>query len=128
MVVMKKAIYLLVFVALLVVAAAGHAQTPGAPPPVGLGARIWQMMPMLLMVFLIFYILVIKPQNDQVKRQQVLLASLKKGQMVVTDSGLIGRVAGIEADYLQLEVAPNVRIKIEKAHIKGTREAKTEEK
>ncbi|MCL4145846.1 UNVERIFIED_CONTAM: hypothetical protein GTU68_025161 [Idotea baltica] len=75
------------------------------------------MLPMFIMIFLIFYFLVHAPQSKKLKEHQSLLDSLKKGQNVVTDSGIIARVAGIEKDYILLDIANNTKIKVEKAHI-----------
>ncbi|NLF25081.1 MAG: preprotein translocase subunit YajC [Deltaproteobacteria bacterium] len=76
------------------------------------------MSPMILMVFLIFYLLVILPQQKQLKMQEALLTSLKKGEMVLTSSGIIARVAGVENDHVLLEISNGVKVKFERSHIK----------
>lgn len=76
-----------------------------------------RMAPMFVIVFFIFYFLVMKPQQAKLKSHLDLIKSLKKGDNVVTSGGMIARVAGIEKDYILLEIAPNVRLKFEAAHI-----------
>jgi preprotein translocase subunit YajC len=75
------------------------------------------MLPMFAMVFLIFYFLVMKPQQKKLKDQQDLMQALKKGDSVVTTSGIVGKVSQLEDAYILLELAPNVRVKFERAHI-----------
>ncbi len=71
------------------------------------------MLPMFIMVFFIFYFMVMKPQQAKLKAQQNLLTGLKKGDTVVTTSGMIGKIAGVEKDHVSVEVAANVRVKME---------------
>ena len=76
-----------------------------------------RMMPMFAILFLIFYVWVIKPQNQKNDALKELLGSLKKGDMIVTESGIIGRVAGIEKEYILLEISNNTRVKFELSQI-----------
>ena len=92
------------------------AQT-AAPAAPSFTVRLVQMAPMFVMVFVIFYMLVLGPQNKKTKEQTALLSNLKNGQQVVTNSGIIARVAGIEKDYILLEIASNVKIKVLKEQI-----------
>lgn len=87
----------------------------GAAP--GFSEILSKMLPMFAFVFLIFYFLVLKPQQDKLKVQKAMLESLKKGDAVVTNSGIFGRVAAIEKDFILLEVSNNVKIKLEAAAI-----------
>lgn len=73
-------------------------------------------MPMIL-VFVIFYLLMIRPQQKERKRHQALLQNLKKGDSVVTSAGIHGQVYGIADNIVTVEIAENVRIKMEKAQI-----------
>ena len=93
---------------------AQEAAPPAAPPQ---GSLLMDTMMMVLMLFFIFYILVIKPQNEKVKAHQALMGALKKGDQVITTGGIIAKVAGIEKDHILLEVAANVRMKIERQHV-----------
>ncbi len=93
---------------------AQQAQTTGDLP---LPVKLMQMAPMFVIVFLIFYFLVVKPQNQKLKAHLQLLNEIKSGDKVVTASGIFGKVASIEEDSISLEVAPNVKIKFDKEFI-----------
>ena len=82
-----------------------------------LGELFSNMLPMILMVFLIFYFLVTKPQRAKEEQHAKLMDSLKKGDMVISSGGIIGRVAGVEDDHILLEVASGVKVKFDKANI-----------
>lgn len=88
-----------------------------ATPQIGLGDRFMALLPMLCIVFLIFHLMVLGPQQRKLKAHDALVKTLKKGDLVLTSSGIIGRVAGIEKDYILLEVASNVKVKIQHSHI-----------
>ena len=94
----------------------------------GLGQMLQSMLPMFAMVFLIFYLLVFKPQQKKIKDHETLMTSLKKGDAVVTSSGIIGRVAGVEKDHILVEITANVKVKFEKSHVvrKEEKEAATQ--
>lgn len=92
-------------------------------PPAG-AAVLVRMIPMFIMVFAIYYLMVLRPQEKKFRSQKALIDNLKKGDGVVTDSGLLGRVAGIEKDHILLEVSQNVRIKVEPSHISKRQESK----
>jgi preprotein translocase subunit YajC len=75
------------------------------------------MLPMLVICYFIFYFMVIKPQDVRNKKHKSLVDSLKRGDSVVTSSGIVGKVAGLEKEYVLLEVAANVKIKVLQAHV-----------
>lgn len=93
-------------------------------PPTLMGA-LFEMFPMFMIVFFIFYFMVLKPQQTKIRAQQELLSGLKRGDSVVTTGGIIGRVAGSEKEYILLEVSPNVKIKVEAVHVIKKQETKT---
>ena len=72
-------------------------------------------MPIVLIA--IFYFLLIRPQQKKAKEHQVLLDALKKGDQVITASGVHGKIISVNDDVVSLEIAPNVVIKIVKSHI-----------
>lgn len=86
------------------------------------------MLPMLAICYLIFWVMVIRPQESKIKTHKGFLESLKRGDSVVTTGGIIGRVSGVEKDSVMLEIAPNVKVKFAQAHIVGPEksEAKAE--
>jgi len=68
-------------------------------------------------VFAIMYFLMIRPQQKQAKEHRTLLAGLKKGDDVVTQGGLLGRVHVVTDKTVTLEVAPGVRVRVLKSSI-----------
>ncbi|GIV22713.1 MAG: UPF0092 membrane protein [Bacteroidia bacterium] len=86
-------------------------QGPGAAP------MLIQLI-FLIGIFVVFYFFLILPQRRQQKREQQFRDSLKKGDKVVTASGIYGEIAAIEGDTVLLEVDKNVKLRIEKAAIR----------
>lgn len=101
-----------------------QAQAPGELPPPSFAEILVKMAPMFLIVYLIFYFMVIKPQQTKLKNQAALLEALKKGDQVVTTGGIVGRVSAFEEDCIVLDLSNNVRLKVERAHIIKRREVK----
>jgi preprotein translocase subunit YajC len=94
---------------------------PGGADPAGGalgGGMLGSLLPLLLM-FLVFYILLIRPQQKRAKQHKELLSSLKKGDEVVTSGGILGKVTGITENVVTLEVADKVRIKVQRGNISG---------
>ena len=92
-----------------------NAQTPaGQPPVLGVGERMLQMAPMLLMVYFIFYVLVIRPKQVEERGQKELVDGLTKGDAVITSSGIFGRVIRIDEQSISLEISPQVVIRVER--------------
>ncbi len=77
----------------------------------------WGTIIMLLAFFAIFYFLLIRPQSKRAKEQRQLLASLGKGDEVMTAGGIMGRVADIEDTIIVLEIAHNVSIRVQKSSV-----------
>ena len=83
-------------------------------------ASPWSTIIMLGVFFAIFYFLLIRPQSKRAKQQRELLASLGKGDEVVTSSGIIGRITDIEDNIVSLEIAKNTTIKVQKNAVSST--------
>jgi preprotein translocase subunit YajC len=81
----------------------------------GMGALV-QMLPLLL-IFVVFYFFMIRPQMKRQKEQQSFSDSLEKGREVVTASGIIGKINKIEGNIITLQVAANVYIRVTKGSI-----------
>lgn len=79
---------------------------------------IMQFLP-LVVVFVIFYFMMIRPQKKKFEEEQALLKSLAKGDEVYTKSGIIGTIHGISDKVVDLEVQNGVRFKILKSQIAG---------
>jgi len=80
----------------------------------GMGAFV----PLILM-FAIFYFLLIRPQQKKAKQHKSMLASIKKGDRVVSSGGLHGVITGITDDVVTMEIAPKVRVKVSRGSIAG---------
>src|SRR5215468_4357100 len=68
----------------------------------------------LLVLFAVFYFMLIRPQMRRAKEQRTMIAALAKGDEVVTNGGIAGRIDDIGDSFLTLEIASNVRIKLQK--------------
>ena len=66
---------------------------------------------------LVFYFIIWRPQSKRTKEHRELISALNKGDEVVTSGGIIGRIARVEEDYLVLEIADRVQIKLQKGAI-----------
>ena len=73
----------------------------------------------LIAIFAIFYFLVLRPQSKKAKDHQAMLAELKKGDEVVTQGGIIGKISGITDAELTLQVQEGVRIRVTRASVQG---------
>ena len=70
-----------------------------------------------LLIFIIFYFLLIRPQQKRQKEQKALLEALKKGDKVVTASGIWGTVTNLGKDTVTLQIADTTKIKIQRESI-----------
>lgn len=75
------------------------------------------MMIFLGVFFVVFYFLFIRPQSKRAKEHKSMIASLAKGDEVVTSGGLAGRINDVQEDFIVLEVAKNLAVSIQKVAI-----------
>ena len=79
------------------------------------GSGIGQFIPLIL-IFVIFYFFLIRPQQKKVKEHKAMVEGLKKGDKVVTSGGITGTIERIiDNDKVEVEIAENVRVEIVKA-------------
>lgn len=97
-----------------------------APPPEGSegGGGFLSLLPPMIMMFAIFYFILIRPQQKKQKEAMKMLDSLKEGDTVVTLSGIHGTIKKLKDDTVMLQIADNVRIKINRASISTVKEGK----
>jgi preprotein translocase subunit YajC len=69
----------------------------------------------LLLIFVVFYLFLIRPQQKRAKEHEAKIQSVQKNDEVVTGGGLMGKVTKVADDYVEVEIAPNVRVKAVKA-------------
>ncbi|MCS7205843.1 MAG: preprotein translocase subunit YajC [Leptospiraceae bacterium] len=72
---------------------------------------------MLILIFLFLYFFTIRPQRKEEKRRQQLIASLKKGDVVITQAGIIGSVHSIKDDTIILRIGDNAKMEVLKSTI-----------
>jgi len=90
-----------------------HAQTAGAAPA---GGEMFQIL-FLVGLFVLFYFIAIRPQRKRQKEHAEMVGALSKGDEVVTSSGILGKVTGLDDSYLVLNVANNVEMKFQRVHV-----------
>lgn len=85
-----------------------YAQTAGADGP----SLIATLIPFLL-IFLIMWLLIIRPQQKKLKEHRAMVEALRRGDQVVTAGGIVGRVTKVREDgELEVEIAPNTTVRV----------------
>lgn len=93
-----------------------YAQTGG-----GSSDFLIQLMPILLM-FVIFYMLLLRPQQQRVKAHREMVANIRRGDTVVTAGGIIGKVTRVKDDgEIEVEIADNTRVRLVKSTVAEVR-------
>lgn len=99
-----------------------YAQAPGAA---GDPASMFAQFVPLIAIIVVFYFLLIRPQQQARKRHMEMVAALKRGDVIVTSGGLIGKVKSVADDEVRVELSPNVEVRVVRATIAEVR-SKTE--
>ena len=73
----------------------------------------------LILMFVIFYFLLIRPQQKRNKDHRQMIANLKKGDRIITTGGLHGRVTGLDDNTMTVEIADKVRVKVARGNVAG---------
>lgn len=82
---------------------------------------------MFALIFLIFFFMIIRPQQKRQKERQKMLDALKKGDKVLTSGGIHGTIVGIEEKTVLVQIADNVKVKVDRGSVSGvTKEAEGE--
>lgn len=90
----------------------------GNAPAGGGASGLASLFPLILM-FVVFYFLLIWPQQKKAKAHRQIIASLQKGDNVITSSGIYGTITGLTDTVVTLEIAEKVRIKVARNSIAG---------
>jgi preprotein translocase subunit YajC len=88
----------------------------------GVVGQDWgNMFPLLMMlsIFVIFYFLLIRPQQKKAKEHRQFLENLKRGDRIITAGGLVGEIVTINDQTLNLEIADKVRVEVGRAYVAG---------
>jgi len=92
----------------LISTAAAQAQAPAGQP-----GALMQFLPLVL-IFVVFYFLLIRPQTKRAKEHRAMVAALEVGAEVVTNGGILGKVTQLGEQYVSVEVADGVTVKIQR--------------
>lgn len=87
------------------------AQTAGGAAPQGGG--LIGMLPLVL-IFVVFYFMLIRPQNKKAKEHRAMVAALEVGAEVATSGGIVGKVTEVGENFLTVEIANNVQVKVQR--------------
>ena len=82
-------------------------------------AALMQFLPMIG-IFILFWFLMVRPQQKKMKEHKAMLDALQKGDEVLTQGGIVGRITKAGTEYLTLEIANNVEIVVQRAAV-GTK-------
>lgn len=88
------------------------AQATGSSP----GGDLMAFLPMVA-IFVVFYFLLIRPQQKKSKETKAMLSALQKGDEVVTAGGIVGRITKLTDAYATVEIAPNVEMTVQRSAI-----------
>ncbi|MFC3530285.1 preprotein translocase subunit YajC [Paracoccus mangrovi] len=89
-----------------------------AAAPAGGAAGLASFLPLIL-IFVIMYFLMIRPQQKRAKEHRAMVEALKKGDEVVTQGGLVGKVTAVRDQELEVEIAPGVKVRVIRATVTG---------
>src|SRR3989338_8171815 len=94
-------------------AAAGAPQAPG-------GGVFGMFLPLIL-IFIIFYFLIFRPQQKQQKQRQKMISELKRGDEVITNGGIYGKVTDLADAFVMLQIDNNAIIKLDRSQVNVVR-------
>lgn len=91
-----------------------YAEAAAAAP----GASFMDFLPLVLLV-VVFYFLVLRPQSKRAKEHKAMVAALQRGDEIVTTGGEVGRISKVYEDYVGVEIAENVEVTVLKTAIQA---------
>jgi preprotein translocase subunit YajC len=92
----------------------------------GAGGLLGSLLPLIL-IFVIFYFLLIRPQQKKAKEQKNMIDNLKKGDKIVTSGGIYGVIEAVGTNTVTLKVGENVKVKLGKPYVAALRASSDEE-
>ncbi|HVL20678.1 MAG TPA: preprotein translocase subunit YajC [Amaricoccus sp.] len=87
-----------------------------AAAPGGAASSLISFVPIVL-IFVIMYVLMIRPQQKKVKEHRAMIEAVRRGDQVVTGGGLIGKVTKVAEGEVEVEIAPSVKVRVVKSTI-----------
>ena len=79
----------------------------------GQGDALTSFLP-LIVIFVIFYFLLIRPQSKKAKEQKLMIEALAKGDEIVTNGGVLGKIVKVGDNFIEVEVATGVNLKVQR--------------
>lgn len=70
-----------------------------------------------IILFVVFYFLLIRPQSKRAKEHKAMVDALSKGDEIITQGGIYGKITEVSEDYIQVEIADNTEVKLQRAAI-----------
>jgi len=95
-----------------VLISSAFAQSPGAPGDAG-----WAGFLPIILMFVLLYFLMIRPQMKRSKEHKSMTEGLQKGDEVITAGGVLGKITKVGDPYLSVEIAPNTEIQVQKTAV-----------
>lgn len=92
----------------------------------GAGGLFASLIPLIL-IFVIFYFLLIRPQQKRAKEHKTMIENLKKGDKIITSGGIYGVIEAVGSNTITIKVAENTRIKIGKGYVAALRASSDED-
>lgn len=77
------------------------------------GGSLFSLLP-LVVIFVLFYFLLIRPQQKRAKQHKEMVAALKKGEEIVTNGGLLGKVIDVDDNFVTVEIASGLNVRIQR--------------
>ena len=99
---------------------AAYAQATGAGPFGGASDTLVQLVPIVAMIAIVYFVLW-RPQQRRAKEQREMVQAARRGDVVVTTGGLIGKVTKVDDNEVELEVAQGVRVRVVKSMLSDVR-------
>lgn len=92
------------------------AYAQAAPAPAGPAGDLMTFLPMIA-IFVVFYFLLIRPQQKRAKETRAMLAALQKGDEVVTAGGIVGRISKLGEQYATIEIANGIEVNVQRGSV-----------
>ena len=87
-----------------------------AAAPQGQGDPLVSFLPLVL-IFVVFYFLLIRPQNKRAKEHKAMVEALGKGDEVVTNGGLLGKITKVGDNFVELDVSDGIKVKVQRQSV-----------
>lgn len=92
-----------------------------ATPAAAEGPSLWIQILPLILIFVVFYFLLIRPQQKRMKAHRDMVSAIQKGDTIVTYGGLIGKVRSVADDELRVDIADNVSVRVVRTSVSEVR-------